>query len=214
MITYGYERVSTKEQNLDRQDIAIKKFRPDIEENNIFRDKLTGKSFDRPQYNEMKVILGHISKVNEGRDIIEVVFSELDRLGRDSNGIKKELEWFKEHRIIVRVLEIPTTLMDVNSENTWAIELINQILIEVYSAMAQQEIEKRAKRQSEGIDAAMARGVKFGRKPIETNKEQFKTVYDKWKAQEITAVEAMKELSLKPNTYYRRVKEYESSLKF
>ena len=210
MITYAYERVSTKDQNLDRQDIAIKEFRPDISENNIFKDKSTGKVFDRPQYNSLKIILEHVTKANDNEDIIEVIFTELDRLGRDSNGIKKELEWFNEHGIIVRILEIPTTLIDVSSENTWVINLINKIIIEVYSAMAQQELEKRAKRQSEGINAAMLKGVKFGRKPIEVDEKLFKTTYDRWKAKEITAVQAMRVLGIKSNTFYRRIKEYEA----
>ena len=160
MVTYAYERVSTRDQNLERQEIAIKQFRPEIAEANIFRDKFTGKSFDRPQYNAMKIILEHITKANDNKELVEVVVEELDRLGRDSEGIKKELQWFKEHNICVRILEIPTTLIDIKKENVWVMDLINQILIEVYSAMAQQELEKRAKRQAEGIAVAKEKGIK------------------------------------------------------
>lgn len=209
MVTYAYLRVSTRDQNLERQEIAIKQFRPEIAEANIFRDKLTGKTFDRPQYNAMKIILEHITKANDGNEMIEVVVEELDRLGRDSDGIKKQLQWFKEHNICVRILEIPTTLIDIKKENAWVMELINQILIEVYSAMAQQELEKRAKRQAEGIAVAKEKGVKFGRRAIEVDESEFKDVYGLWKAGGITAVEAMKRLNLKPNTFYRRVKEFE-----
>lgn len=212
MISYGYERVSTKDQNLERQDIAIKKFRPEIPEANLFRDKLTGKNFDREAYQSMKIILEHISKVNEGKELIEVIFEELDRLGRNADGIKQELQWFKEHNICVRILEIPTTLIDVNESNKWVIDLINQILIEVYAAMAQQELEKRSKRQAEGIEAALNRGVKFGRKPIEVKAKAFEEVYMRWKSGEITAVQAMKILELKPNTFYRRVHDYEGQV--
>lgn len=113
MITYAYERVSTRDQNLERQEIAIKQFRPDIPEANIFRDKYTGKSFDRPQYNSMKIILEHIVKASDDNEMIEVVVEELDRLGRDSEKTKEELQWFKEKNICVRILEIPTTLMDM-----------------------------------------------------------------------------------------------------
>lgn len=211
MVTYAYERVSTSEQNLERQEIAIRQFRPEIAEANIFRDKFTGKSFDRPQYNAMKIILEHITKANDNKDLVEVVVEELDRLGRDSEGIKKELQWFKEHNICVRILEIPTTLLDIQKENAWVMELINQILIEVYSAMAQQELEKRAKRQAEGIAVAKEKGIKFGRRAIEIDETEFKGVYSLWKAGEITAVESMKRLNLKPNTFYRRVKEYEKA---
>ena len=211
MVTYAYERVSTRDQNLERQEIAIKQFRPEIAEANIFRDKFTGKSFDRPQYNAMKIILEHITKVSDDKEIVEIVVEELDRLGRDSEGIKHELKWFKEHNICVRILEIPTTLIDIKKENAWVMELINQILIEVYSAMAQQELEKRAKRQAEGIAVAKEKGVKFGRRAIEVDESEFKGVYSLWKAGEITAVESMKRLNLKPNTFYRRVKEYEKA---
>ena len=209
MVTYAYLRVSTRDQNLERQEIAIKQFRPEITEVNIFRDKFTGKTFDRPQYNAMKIILEHITKANDGNEMIEVVVEELDRLGRDSEGIKKELQWFKEHNICVRILEIPTTLIDIKKENVWVMDLINQILIEVYSAMAQQELEKRAKRQAEGIAVAKEKGVKFGRRAIEVDESEFNVVYELWKSGEITAVAAMKRLKLKPNTFYRRVKEFE-----
>ena len=209
MVTYAYLRVSTREQNLERQEIAIKQFRPEIPEVNIFRDKFTGKTFDRPQYNAMKIILEHITKANDGNEMIEVVVEELDRLGRDSEGIKTELHWFKEHNICVRILEIPTTLIDIKKENVWVMDLINQILIEVYSAMAQQELEKRAKRQAEGIAVAKEKGVKFGRRAIEVDESEFNIVYELWKSGEITAVAAMKRLKLKPNTFYRRVKEFE-----
>lgn len=210
MISYAYERVSTKEQSLERQDIAIKQFRPEIADINIFRDKATGKNFDREQYQSMKIILEHVVKANPTGEIIEVIVEELDRLGRNAEGIKKELEWFKEHGICVRILEIPTTLIEVQEENRWVIELINNILIEVYASMAQAELEKRNKRQSEGIQAAMQKGVKFGRPSIKIDEKKFREVVGAWKAGKITAVQAQKELGVKPNTFYRRVKEYEN----
>ncbi len=213
MISYAYERVSSKDQNLDRQDFAIKQFRPSIPEENIFTDKLTGKNFDRNGYQALKVILDHVAKVKGTEDVIEVIFEELDRLGRNAEGIKQELQWFKERGICVRILEIPTTLIEISEENRWVIELITQILIEVYAAVAEQELEKRNKRQMEGIAEAQKKGVQFGRKPICVNQSQFQFIYQKWKAGTITAVQAMKELDLKPNTFYRRVKEYEANMK-
>ena len=170
---------------------------------------MTGKNFDREAYQSMKIILEHISNANENKEIIEVIFEELDRLGRNADGIKKELQWFKEHNICVRILEIPTTLIDVTESNKWVIDLINQILIEVYASMAQAELEKRAKRQAEGIAAALEKGVKFGRPNIKIDQTKFETVYLSWKSEEITARQAMKILDIKPNTFYRRVKEYE-----
>lgn len=211
VIQYGYARVSTKDQHLERQLTAIKKYAPGISDNNIFIDKKTGKDFEREQYQAMKVILEHLSKASSSSDSIELIIEEMDRLGRNATGIKKELLWFKEHNIIVRILEIPTTLLDVDQNNKWVTELINSLLIEVYSAIAEQELEKREKRQAEGIAEAKKKGVYKGRKPIEVNESMFKQIYAKWKATEITARQAMKELGLKPNTFYRRVKEYEQS---
>lgn len=210
MITYAYERVSSKDQNLERQETAIRNFRPNISDANIFKDKVTGKTFDREHYNEMKIILEHLSKVNATNDLIEVVFEEMDRLGRDKESIKKELQWYKDRGIYIRILELPSTLVDIDSNNKWVMDMVTNILIEVYATMAQQELEKRAKRQTEGIIEAQKKGIKFGRQPIQLNESEFMTVYNSWKAAEINARQAMNILGVKPNTFYRRVKEYEA----
>ena len=212
MITYAYERVSSKDQNLERQETAIRNYRPNISDANIFKDKVTGKTFDREHYNEMKIILEHLSKVNATNDLIEVVFEEMDRLGRDKESIKKELQWYKDRGIYIRILELPSTLVDIDSNNKWVMDMVTNILIEVYATMAQQELEKRAKRQAEGIIEAQKKGVQFGRKAIYVNEIQFHTVYSQWKSHEITAKQAMTKLILKPNTFYRRIKEYETQI--
>lgn len=212
MITYAYERVSSKDQNLERQETAIRNYRPYISDANIFKDKVTGKTFDREHYNEMKIILEHLSKVNATNDMIEVVFEEMDRLGRDKESIKKELQWYKDHGIYIRILELPSTLVDIDSNNKWVMDMVTNILIEVYATMAQQELEKRAKRQTEGIIEAQKKGIKFGRQPIQLNESEFMTVYNSWKASEINARQAMNILGVKPNTFYRRVKEYEATI--
>ena len=212
-LKYAYCRVSTKDQNIDRQIIAIKKYAPDIPDDNLFIDKQTGKNFEREHYQEMKVILEHISKVKSERDNIEMIIEELDRLGRNADLIKKELMWFKEHNIIVRILEIPTTLVELDKNNHLLMEMVANILIEVYTTIAQAELEKRAKRQAEGIAVAKSKGVYTGRKPIKIDNEQFNSVYARWKSKEITARQAMSELNIKSNTFYRRIKEYEASKK-
>ncbi len=143
LLKYAYCRVSTKDQNIDRQIIAVKQFAPDISDNNIFVDKQTGKNFEREQYQEMKVILEHISKVKSESDNIELIIEELDRLGRNADLIKKELMWFKEHNIIVRILEIPTTLVELDKNNHLLMEMVANILIEVYTTIAQAELEKK-----------------------------------------------------------------------
>ncbi|MBO5155245.1 MAG: recombinase family protein [Eubacterium sp.] len=135
-LRYAYCRISTTDQNIERQIIAIKGYAPDIPDNNIFIDKKTGKDFDREQYQEMKVILDHISKAKSGSDSIELIVEELDRLGRNADGIKKELMWFKDHNIIVRILEIPTTLAAVDENNQWVMEMVTNLLIEVYCQTA------------------------------------------------------------------------------
>lgn len=212
-LKYAYCRVSTKDQNIDRQIIAIKKYAPDIPDDNLFIDKQTGKNFEREHYQEMKVILEHISKVKSESDNIELIIEELDRLGRNADLIKKELMWFKEHNIIVRILEIPTTLIELDKNNHLLMEMVANILIEVYTTIAQAELEKRAKRQAEGIAVAKSKGVYTGRKPIKIDNEQFNSVYARWKSKEITARQAMSELNIKSNTFYRRIKEYEASKK-
>lgn len=209
-LQYAYCRISTSDQNIERQIIAIKQFAPNISDNNIFIDKKTGKDFEREQYQEMKVILEHISKANLENETIELIVEELDRLGRNADLIKKELMWFKEHNIIVRILEIPTTLIEVDESNRWVIEMVTNLLIEVYAQLAEAELEKRAKRQAEGIAVAKAKGVYKGRKPIQLNQKELELVYMRWKAGEITARQAMLELNLKANTFYRRVNEYEA----
>lgn len=214
-VKYAYIRVSTDEQNEKRQIEEIRKYYPDIPIENIFVDKITGKTFDRPNYNAMKQLMLNVKRAYAGSDnnnkvVIEVIIEELDRLGRTKKGILEELQWFAENGIRVRILEIPTTLMDIDASNDWVLDMINKIIIEVYASLAEQEMEKRVKRQQEGIAVAKAAGKYKGRKPIKVNEMQFVEVYQRWKAGEITARQAMTELNIKPNTFYRRVQEYEN----
>lgn len=146
---YAYIRVSTKEQHLDRQIEAIKEYRPD----EVFADKLSGKNFDRPEYHRLKSI------VRRGD---EIVIKELDRLGRNKDAVKEELKWFKDNGVIVRVLDIPTTMIELPGQE-WIAEMVNNILIEVIAAVAEQERKKIRQRQKEGIACARERGIKFGR---------------------------------------------------
>ena len=138
---YGYVRVSTREQNLDRQYAALKEYCPEME--CIFADKQSGKSFDRPEYMRMKGVL----KAGD-----EVVIKELDRLGRNKEETKKELEWFRSQKIIVRILDVPTTLIDFQGQD-WLFDMINNILIEVLASVAEEERKKIRMRQREGIDS-------------------------------------------------------------
>ena len=142
---YFLARVSSKEQNLARQ-LKIARDRFDIPDENVFCDKMTGSSFDRPQYKRLK------ETVKAGD---EIIVKEFDRFGRDKDEMKRELQWFKEKGVIVRILDIPTTLIDFQDQ-TWVLEMVNNILIEVLGAVAEQERKKTKQRQAEGI-AAMPR---------------------------------------------------------
>lgn len=215
-VKYGYVRVSTKQQNLERQIQAIQKYDHTIPSENIFKDKISGRIFKRPQYDAMKQLILNVKDACSGTEkqpVIEIIVEELDRLGRTKSGILEELKWFADNHIRIRVLEIPTTLMDIDTRNEWVLDMINKILIEVYASLAEQEMEKRIKRQAEGIAVAKAEGKYRGRKPISVDQDRLKTVYEKWKAKELSAVQAQQELNLKPNTFYRRIKEYEAVTK-
>ena len=152
---YFYGRVSSKDQNLARQIESAKQYK-NID--GIFKDKQSGKDFDREEYQLMKEIL-------EAGD--EVVIHALDRLGRDKEGIKEELAWFKEHGVIVRILNVPTTLIEYPEGQEWLMDMVNNILIEVLGAFAEQERENIRKRQAEGIAAMPVdeKGRKISTKP-------------------------------------------------
>ena len=150
---YGYMRVSTKSQNLNRQEDALLEF--GVEKDNIFADKESGKNFDREKYQEMKSIL-------KRNDVL--VIKELDRLGRNKKMVKEELEYFKDNGIRVKILNIPTTLIDFPEGQEWVMDMINNSLLEVMSSIDEEERRKIKTRQAEGIAAAKAGGVKFGPK--------------------------------------------------
>ena len=198
MRVYGYSRVSTKEQNLDRQIVELKKY---VDERFIFQDKVSGKDFNRPQYQLMR-------KVAQKGDVIYV--KSLDRLGRNKAQIKEELEYYKNEGVRVKILDIPTSMMDISEGQEWLMDMINNLLIEVLSTMAEQERVNIKQRQAEGIAIAKEKGKYKGRKKIEVD-DKFKSVYKSWKAGEITATKAMELTGLKTNTFYRRVSEYEEN---
>lgn len=144
---YFYARVSTKEQNLQRQLNAVP---AGISE--VFTDKQSGKNFDRPEYQRLKSVLVSGD---------ELYVKELDRLGRNKELIKDELRWFREHGVTVRILNIPTTLIEFGDQE-WVRDMITNILVEVLGSMAEQERETTRRRQREGIDAmAVVNGVRY-----------------------------------------------------
>lgn len=142
MAKYFSARVSSKDQNLARQLAEAEKY--GIPKDNVFCDKITGRKKDRPEYDRMKSLLVKGD---------EVYFKELDRIGRDKCLIKEELEWFKERGILVRILDVPTTLMELPKGQEWVFEMVNNILIEVLGTIAEQEWKKTKQRREEGIAA-------------------------------------------------------------
>lgn len=199
---FGYARVSSREQNLDRQ---MELLREHVEESNILTDKASGKNLDRPSYQALKGALG----LREG-DVLYI--TSLDRLSRNKEDIKKELQWFKERKVRLKVLDLPTSLIEVPDGQKWIIEMIQNVLIEVLSSIAEQERLTIRKRQREGIEAAKKKGKRLGRPRIK-EPDDFFSIYRKWKEGKITAVQAMRELELSSSTFYRMVQKYESGSK-
>lgn len=149
MSVYGYHRTSTKDQHLDRGLEEIAKYCQDnqLDLVNIFTDQQTGKNFNRPRYTVL------VEDVLRGGDIL--IVTELDRLGRNKRDTMKQLQCFKDMRVRLMVLELPTTLMDLSKmDNSLAklmLETINNMMLELYASMAEAEMEKKEKRQREGI---------------------------------------------------------------
>ena len=200
---YAYLRVSTKEQNLERQLIAVRQYRAEMLSENIFSDKQSGKDFERTEYCRLKEIL-------QPGD--ELVIKELDRLGRDKEEIKKELAWFKEHKIIVRILNVPTTLIDFQGQE-WIFDMINNVLIEVMGAVAEEERKKTLERQKEGIAAmpviegkkvSLKTGNAIGRPATEI--VDFPKFLEKTKKGELSVSESCRQLGISRTQWYRLCK--------
>ncbi len=145
IFNFAYARVSTDEQETERQKQAIKEYCPEIEEKDIFIDKATGKNFDRPSYQLMKSI------IEREENQVELIIEEFDRLGRNKQQIQEELRWFKEHHTRVRILNLPTTLVDVPGDSSYLLEMVQNILIEVMGTIAEEAADGRHRdRQTEG----------------------------------------------------------------
>ena len=195
---FGYARVSSTEQNLDRQLLALKEY---VTEENILVDKASGKDTDRPGYQALKGALG----LRAGDTLC---ITSLDRLSRNKNDIKAELEWFRQHKIRLKILDLPTSLVEVPEGQEWIVDMITNILVEVLASIAEQERLTIRKRQQEGIEAAKKAHKHLGR-PKTVMPDSFTDVYDEWKGSKITAKQAMKKLGLTRSTFYRMVLTYE-----
>ena len=193
--TYYYARVSTTEQNLDRQ---IELFRSlGADDRDIITDKQSGKSLDRTGYNALK------NAILRAGDTL--VIKSLDRLSRSKTDIKNELKYFKDNNIRLKVADLPTTMIDLPSEQSWVIDMVNNIMIEVLSSIAEQEYNTIHQRQSEGIAAAKAKGKHLGR-PKLIKPDNWDSVISEYKESRITAKEAMTRLNLKRSSFYKLLK--------
>ena len=185
MKRYGYHRTSTKEQYLDRGIIEIQNYcsSNNLELEKIFTDQQTGKNFNRPRYQVLK------EDVLRSGD--ELIITEVDRLGRNKQETLKELQYYRDNNIRVKILELPTTLMDISKLD---------------NAMAQAEIEKKEKRQREGIQAKKERGEwdDYGR-PATMKLEDFAHEYLKVESGELRPFELMRKLGMSKTTFYRYV---------
>lgn len=195
---YGYVRVSSKEQNPTRQEEALLK--AGVEKDYIFTDKMSGKDFDRPEYQLIKRLL-------KEDDVLFI--KDLDRLGRNYRMIKEE---WKEITMDIRadIVVLDMDLLDTRNFKNGMEELISNIVLELLSYMAEKEREKINKRQAEGIKKARQNGIHLGRPKIDI--DDFEYYYDQVYNKEImTAVEAIEEMDISKSTFYRRKSEYENN---
>lgn len=198
---YAYLRVSSKDQNIDRQLEAIKNSSIHIDERDIYIDKQSGKDFNRPEYQALK------RSIRSGDTL---VIKSLDRFGRNKNQIMEEWKWMQANQIDIVVLDMPLLDTRKYKDLEGVGQLVTDLVLQILSWLAEEERKNIKQRQREGIDVALKNGIKFGRPKIEIT-DAFIDTYSKWKAGEFTAVEAMNKLGMSKGTFYRRVKEYEEN---
>ena len=189
--TYYYARVSSKDQHLDRQLAAFAAM--GAAERDIITDKESGKDLNRSGYTALKTTL-----LRRGDTL---VIKSLDRLSRNKADIKNELQYFRDNGIRLKILDIPTTLIDYPAGQEWVLDMVNNILIEVLSSIAMQERETIRQRQAEGIAAAKARGKHMGR-PKAKKPDNWTEVIALWRSGHITAKEAMRRTGVNRSTFY------------
>ncbi|AXI00979.1 DNA recombinase [Sporosarcina sp. P26b] len=196
---FGYIRVSSKDQKEDRQLEAMKRL--GINERDIYLDKQSGKNFERVNYQLLKMI------IRKG-DILYI--HSLDRFGRNKEGILQEWnDLTKNIEADIVVLDMP--LLDTTRYKDNMGTFIADLVLQILSWMAEEERERIRKRQREGIDLALKKGVRFGRPTVHVT-EEFKEVYKRWKSGELTAVKAMQEAQVKKTSFYKLVKVLEKEI--
>ncbi|NGT04430.1 recombinase family protein [Clostridium perfringens] len=212
-IKLGYLRISTKEQNLERQIAALLK--EGVELGNMYKDEQTGTNFDRPYYRDLKErIVDELIKDNGAH--ITVYVKELDRLGRSYKEIEDELRWFKLKNVNIKFLDLPwLEMLYADKENTM-MQMVGEIVIKLMSYVAESEVKKMKQRQREAIDIILKnpelRAEKYkGRKPIAYPKNWDK-VYNLYKDKQLTSAECMQMLGLKKTTFFKLAKQHKEKL--
>ena len=195
---YGYMRVSSKEQNEDRQKIALTEM--GVPENNIYMDKQSGKDFERTQYKRL------LRKLNENSVLY---IKSIDRLGRNYGELNEQWRIItKEKKADIVVIDMP--LLDTRREKNLLGTFISDVVLALLSYVAENERTNIKQRQADGIAAAKARGVKFGRPPLPIP-ENFYQMHKDWRAGKITIEEAAKACNMCPKTFYSKAVKYEKS---
>ena len=192
---YGYVRVSSTDQNGDRQMIALSEV--GVPKKNIYMDKMSGKDFDRPQYQKL------LKKLKPG-DLLYIL--SIDRLGRNYEEIQKQWRIItKEKNVDVCVIDMP--LLDTRQGKDLMETFIADLVLQILSFVAQNERENIKKRQAEGIAAAKAKGVRFGR-PEKDVPDNFATIIKLWEQNKLPLSEVLKQCNMSEATFYRRLREY------
>ena len=203
----GYARVSSREQNLARQIEALKEY---VARDMIVTDKASGKDLDRVGYQSLKYGIG---KLQSGDTLY---IKSLDRFSRNKEEAKRELKYFADLGVRIKVLDIPSTMIDVAEGQEWILDMINNILIEVLTSMAENERHIIKQRQAEGIAVMPIDKATGKRKSSRTNRvigrpeiehpANWNEIYVQWKEGGITAIRAMELTGLKKNSFYKLVK--------
>ena len=197
---YGYMRVSTREQHEDRQKYALLK--AGVPENRIYMDKLSGKDFNRPQY-------GKLLRKLDDHSVLYI--KSIDRLGRNYMDLNEQWRVItKEKKADIVVIDMP--LLDTRREKNLLGTFISDIVLALFSYVAENERDTIRQRQIEGIAAAKARGVKFGR-PAKPVPENFPVLVTAWEQKKISLDEVLKQCEMTESTFYRRRREYQKEKK-
>lgn len=199
--TYAYARVSSNEQNLDRQLQALRPFVKD--DRYIFCDKASGKNFDRRAYLSLVGTPNTLPVLHEG-DLLVIL--SIDRLGRNYEEIRTQWQYITSTiKADIQVVDMPLLNTRVSGERNLDGKFISDLVLQILSYVAQKERESIIKRQRQGIDCALAKGVKFGRPSIQ-KPDNWNEVYLDWRSGKITAIEAMKRTNLTKCTFYKLAK--------